>query len=107
MRSVRSRFTGSTTRSACRDPSSGTSFLRSARSASLNAIFMIWYTNGYDYPLVIGGKPLFAWEFSIPLMFELTILFSAFAAVFGMFALNGLPKFYHPVFNQRDRARDR
>ena len=23
----------------------------------LNAIFMVWYTNGYDYPLVIGGKP--------------------------------------------------
>jgi hypothetical protein len=74
----------------------------------LNAIFMVWYTNGYDYPLVIGGKPLFAWEFSIPPMFELTILFSAFAAVFGMFALNGLPKFYHPVFKAKgiERATD-
>ena len=75
----------------------------------LNAIFMIWYTNGYDYPLVIGGKPLFAWEFSIPVMFELTILLSAFAAVFGMFALNGLPKFYHPIFEYakaRERATD-
>ena len=65
----------------------------------LNAIFMIWYTNGVDYPLVIGGKPLFAWEFSIPPMFELTVLFSAFGAVFGMLALNGLPRFYHPAFN--------
>lgn len=65
----------------------------------LNAILMVWYTNGVDYPLVIGGKPFFAWEFSIPPMFELTVLFSAFAAVFGMFALNGLPQFYHPVFN--------
>ena len=74
----------------------------------LNAIFMIWYTNGYDYPLVIGGKPLFAWEFSIPVMFELTILLSAFAAVFGMFALNGLPKFYHPIFEMEgwERATD-
>lgn len=74
----------------------------------LNAIFMVWYTNGYDYPLVIGGKPLFAWEFSIPPMFELTILFSAFGAVFGMFALNGLPKFYHPVFKMKgiERATD-
>src|SRR5258707_733662 len=36
------------------------------------------------YPLIVGGKPLFAFEPSIPIMFELTILFSAFAAVFGM-----------------------
>lgn len=74
----------------------------------VNAIFMVWYTNGYDYPLVIGGKPLFAWEFSIPPMFELTVLFSAFAAVFGMFALNGLPRFYHPVFEMKgsERATD-
>lgn len=69
-----------------------------------NAIFMIWYTNGVDYPLVIGGKPLFAWEFSIPVMFELTVLLSAFGAVFGMMFLNGLPNFYHPTFNFSDIA---
>jgi len=51
------------------------------------------------YPLTVGGKPLFAFEPSIPIMFELTILFSAFAAVFGMLTLNGLPRPYHPVFN--------
>jgi len=60
---------------------------------------MIWYTNGYDYPLVIGGKPLFAWEFSIPVMFELTVLLSSFGAVLGMFFLNGLPRYYHPTMN--------
>ena len=74
-------------------------------SDCVNAIFMVWYTNGYDYPLVIGGKPLFAWEFSIPPMFELTVLFSAFAAVFGMFALNGLPQFYHPSLRSQDSER--
>ena len=30
-------------------------------------------------------------------MFELTILFSAFAAVFGMLLLNGLPMHYNPL----------
>jgi len=35
----------------------------------------------------------------VPPMFEVTILFSAFAAVIGMFALNGLPQYYHPIFN--------
>jgi hypothetical protein len=65
----------------------------------LNAIFMIWYTSAVDYPLVIGGKPLFAWEFSVPVMFELTVLLSAFGAVIGMLFVNGLPRFYHPTFN--------
>ena len=31
-------------------------------------------------------------------MFELTILFSAFGAFFGMLAMNGLPRFYRPHF---------
>jgi hypothetical protein len=35
----------------------------------------------------------------VPVAFELTILFAAFGAVFGMFMLNGLPMPYHPVFN--------
>jgi hypothetical protein len=65
----------------------------------LSAIFLIWWTGAIDYPLVIGGKPLFSFVFSIPIMFELTVLFSAFAAVIGMFALNKLPQYYHPVFN--------
>jgi hypothetical protein len=52
-----------------------------------------------DYTVVIAGKPLFALEPSIPIMFELTVLLAAFAAVFGMLALNGLPRPYHPVFN--------
>lgn len=64
-----------------------------------NAIFMVWYTSKVDYPLVIGGKPLFAWEFSIPPMFELTVLLSAFGAFLGMLALNKLPTFYHPTLN--------
>jgi hypothetical protein len=62
------------------------------------ALLMIWYTGAVDYPLVIAGKPLFALEFSIPITFELTVLFAAFAAVLGMLAINGLPRLYHPVF---------
>lgn len=65
----------------------------------LSGLFLIWWTGAVDYPLVVGGKPLFALVPSIPIMFELTILLSAFSAVIGMFALNKLPRFYHPVFN--------
>lgn len=63
------------------------------------AVALIYYTGVISYPLVIGGKPLFAVEFAVPPMFELTILFSAFAAVFGMLAFNKLPQYYHPIFN--------
>jgi len=55
---------------------------------------------GYSgYPFNIGGRPYFSWPAFIPVAFELSILLGAFSAVFGMFALNGLPQPYHPVFN--------
>jgi hypothetical protein len=62
------------------------------------ALLLIWWTGAVDYPLVIAGKPLFAFEFSIPITFELAVLFAAFGAVIGMFLFNGLPRLYHPVF---------
>ena len=58
-----------------------------------------WWTGAVDYPLSIAGKPLFALEPSVPIMFELSVLFSAFGAVLGMFALNKLPTYYHAFFN--------
>lgn len=64
-----------------------------------NAIGLQWWCGTQNYPLVIGGKPLFDFSFSIPIAFELTILFSAFASVIGMFAMNGLPRLYHPSSN--------
>jgi len=54
------------------------------------------------YPIITGGKPFFAWEQAVPIMFELTVLMSAFATLGGMFALNGLPRWYHPLF-KKDR----
>ncbi|MFI4854417.1 MAG: DUF3341 domain-containing protein [Phycisphaerales bacterium JB065] len=54
------------------------------------------------YPIITNGKPFFAWEQAVPIMFELTVLLSAFATIGGMLALNGLPKWYHPLF-KKDR----
>ena len=63
------------------------------------AMLMQWWMGAVDYPINISNKPFFAIEPSVPIAFELTVLFSALAAVGGMFALNGLPKPYNPLFN--------
>jgi hypothetical protein len=57
------------------------------------------FVNMLDYPINIGGRPYQSWPSFIPVTFECTILFSAFGAVVGMLAMNGLPKPYHPIFN--------
>lgn len=63
------------------------------------AITMMYYMSVIDYPINISGKPFFNAPAWVPITFELTVLLSAFGAVFGMFFLNGLPKLNNPLFN--------
>ncbi|MDB6169717.1 MAG: hypothetical protein JWM88_2581 [Verrucomicrobia bacterium] len=74
----------------------------------LTGMSMIWWTGAYDYRLTVGGKPLFSPMFAFPVSYELTILFTAFATIGGMFIVNGLPMHYHPVlkYDQIRRGMD-
>ncbi|MDQ3621309.1 MAG: DUF3341 domain-containing protein [Verrucomicrobiota bacterium] len=67
----------------------------------LTATLLTFVPSWGIYPVIVHGKPV-DWRTSpafVPIFFELTVLFSAFAAVFALLAMNQLPRWYHPVFN--------
>ncbi len=61
------------------------------------ALGMQLWTN-YDYPLDIGGRPVYALSAFAVVAFELTILFAVLLTALGMLYLNGLPRLHYPVF---------
>ncbi len=67
-------------------------------SGTTLALFFQWWTNAFDYPFKISGKPLFGIPANIPITFEFTVLLASFGAFFGMLILNRLPEHHRPVF---------
>ena len=45
----------------------------------VGGMWMAWWMNAIDYPLIISGKPMFSFLPSLPIAFELAILLAAFA----------------------------
>src|SRR5205823_3068935 len=66
------------------------------------ALLMQWWMTAVDYPLVVQGKPYDAWEPFVPIVFEISVLLASFSALIAMLAMNGLPRWYHPLF-KKDR----
>jgi hypothetical protein len=66
-------------------------------------LWAIVWVRGYDY--FISGKPLLSLPAFIPVTFELTVLLASLGAVGWLLLLNGLPRFYHPVFKSVKFAR--
>ena len=74
------------------------------------AIGLQWFVNNGNhtpagigalsgFPLVFSGKPYWSLPPNIPVAFELTVLLASLASFFGLWALLGLPKLYHPAFS--------
>ncbi|HEY7333818.1 MAG TPA: DUF3341 domain-containing protein [Bryobacteraceae bacterium] len=63
------------------------------------AWLMETYIAIWDFPINVGGRPLYSWPSFIVIMFELTVLFAAIAAFAGTLSLASLPRPYHPVFS--------
>ena len=73
-------------------------------AGAAGGVLLQWWTNAFDYPFLISGKPYWSLPANIPVAFELTILLASVAAFVGMLAFNGLPRFSHPLLrNERFR----
>ncbi len=70
-------------------------------TGGLLALLMQWWMNAFNYPYVVSGKPMLALPPYIPIIFEVTVLFSAITAFVGMLMFNKLPALYHGVFGSR------
>jgi hypothetical protein len=68
----------------------------------LGGYFLQWYSAVRSYPIEVGARPLHSWPMFVPVTFEMTVLFAAFAAFFGALAANGLPRLVHPIFDAPD-----
>ena len=64
----------------------------------LLGLLLQWWTNAYNWPWLISGKPLWSIPANVPIGFETTILLSVFTTFFGMWILNRLPQVWHPFF---------
>ncbi len=65
--------------------------------AFLSVVFLLWYCNAFDYPLIVGGKPMFSPPMTFVPAYILMIMGAAIGALVGMLGLNQLPRLHHPL----------
>ena len=69
-------------------------------AGAVTALLLQFGTQVSLYPSIVQNKPanLFTVPAFFPVIFELTILLSAFAALFGLLGFLSLPRWNHPLF---------
>ena len=65
--------------------------------AFLSVVGLIWFANAFDYPLIVGGKPMFSEPMTFVPAYIMLIMGSAIGALVGMLGLNQLPRLHHPL----------
>jgi len=65
--------------------------------AFMTTMGLIWFSNAFDYPIIVGGKPMFSPPMSFVPSYILMVMGGAVGAFVGMLALNGLPRLHHPM----------
>src|SRR5882724_5727655 len=66
--------------------------------AFLSVVGLIWFANAFDYPLIVGGKPMFSVPMTFVPAYILMIMGGAIGALIGMLSFNELPRFNNPLF---------
>jgi hypothetical protein len=77
-------------------------------AAVLGAAWGYWiqyWGEAVNYPINVGGRPFNSWPAFAVGTFEFMLLVTIAAGFFGMLALSGLPKLYHPIFESSSFAR--
>lgn len=67
----------------------------------LNVVGLIWFANAFDYPLIVGGKPMFSVPMTFVPAYIMLIMGGAIGALVGMLGLNQLPRLHHPLFAKK------
>jgi hypothetical protein len=65
--------------------------------AFLSVAGLIWFANAFDYPLIVGGKPMFSPPMTFVPSYIMLIMGAAVGSLIGMLALNQLPRLHHPL----------
>lgn len=62
-------------------------------------LWFTWWASAVDWPINIGGKPMWSLPAFIPVIFECTILLAALSSVGALFYITGLPKVDPPIID--------
>jgi len=65
----------------------------------LFGLWLTWWTSAVNWPINVGGKPMFSWPAFVPIMFELTILFAALCSVAALFYVTKMPRIDPPTID--------